>query len=173
MNDEGQKLYANAVRSVISSYERDIRLKSLNRVYLDRDFPEDMEIIFQTPLLDGAKYIDYNLTDGAENLYPPKRHGYDKVCEIREGESATFIHPFAKGAALLVQANEPFKAKIFDERDNLIREIELKKDQVSFHTIPILVPLDMREDYGAYGWRIEVEFGVFRVYGLGVLTNDF
>ncbi len=172
MNDEGQKLYANAVRSVIFPYQSEIRPKSLERVYIKDDFPNDMEIIFKTSILDGARYVEYNLTDGAENLYPPKRHGYNEVCEIRENQSATFLHPFAKGAALLVQAREPFRAKIFDEKDNLIREIELKKDQVSFHTIPLLVPLDMKEEYNSYAWRIEVEKGVFRVYGLVALTKD-
>ena len=172
MNDEGQKLYANAVRSVIFPYQSEIRAKSLERVYIKDDFPNDMEIIFKTSILDGARYVEYNLTDGAENLYPPKRHGYNEVCEIRENQSATFLHPFAKGAALLAQAREPFRAKIFDEKDNLIKEIELKKDQISFHTIPLLVPLDMKEEYNSYAWRIEVEEGVFRVYGLVALTKD-
>ncbi len=172
MNDEGQKLYANAVRSVVFPYQSEIRAKSLERVYLKEDFPNDMEIIFKTSILDGARYVEYNLTDGAENLYPPKRHGYNEVCEIRENQSATFLHPFAKGAALLVQAREPFKAKVFNEKNNLIKEIELKKDQISFHTIPLLVPLDMKEEYNSYAWRIEVKEGVFRVYGLVALTKD-
>ncbi len=172
MNDEGQKLYANAVRSVIFPYNTEIRPKGYEKIYLSEDFPLNAELIFKTPLLEGARYVEYNLTSGAEDLYPPKRHGYDKVCEIREGESATFVHPFAKGAFLLVQSREAFKAKISDENGKLVREIELREDQTSFHTIPILVSLDMRESYGQHAWRVEVESGVLRVYALGVLTKE-
>jgi len=173
MNDEGHELYANAIFSTLYSFNGEAKTRGLEKVFIDENFPTAMELIFYTPLItDEVKYSDYILTDGAENLYPPHRHGYDKLCEIMEGESATYIHPYCKGAALLIQVKHPFRAEVVDENGKVVKKIELKEENVSFHTIPILVPLDMKESYGSHAWRVNVLSGTMRIYGLGALTRD-
>ena len=174
MNDKGQVLYANALYSVFTDLSLKEKPKGYDKVFMDESFPSAMESLFYTPDIGGgAEYVDYTLSSGAENLYPPKRHGYDKVCELPEGAWAVFYHPFSKGAALLVQTKEPFKAEVRDENGNLIKEIELKDSFLSFHTIPILIPLDLREgDFSSHAWRIEVVSGTMKLYALLALTKE-
>ena len=174
MNDKGQVLYANALYSVFTDLSLKEKPKGYDKVFMDESFPSAMESIFYTPDIgDEAKYLDYILSDGAENLYSPKRHGYEKVCELQPGAWAVFYHPFSKGAALLIQTRHPFKAEVRDENGKLIKEIEVKEEFLSFHTIPILIPIDLREgDFSSHAWRIESLTGTMRIYALIALTKE-
>ncbi len=174
MNDNGQVLYANAIYSVLTDLSLKSKPKSYDRLFMSEDFPSSMELVFYTPDIGGeAEYKEYILTDGAENLYPPKRHGYDKVCELKEGDWAVYYHPFAKGAAIFIQTKEPFKAEIRDENNKLVKTVEIKDEALSAHTIPILIPLDMREgDFSSHAWKIEVVSGVMNLYGMVFLTKE-